>query len=83
MSVLPIIPQTAQRLPQCLIIGVRKGGTRALLDALALHPNIRVVRRELHFFSNNETYLNGLEWYRQQMPYSYVNQVNENQNNIS
>uniref|UniRef100_A0A0N4UK53 Sulfotransfer_1 domain-containing protein n=1 Tax=Dracunculus medinensis TaxID=318479 RepID=A0A0N4UK53_DRAME len=56
-------------LPQCLIIGVRKGGTRALLDALALHPNIRVVRRELHFFSNNETYLNGLEWYRQQMPY--------------
>lgn len=35
----------ARRLPSVLIIGVRKGGTRALLDAMALHPNIRVVRR--------------------------------------
>ncbi|MCP9263765.1 Sulfotransferase [Dirofilaria immitis] len=38
-----------QRLPQCLIIGVRKGGTRALLDALAIQPYIRVARREMHF----------------------------------
>lgn len=64
-----------QRLPQCLIIGARKGGTRALLDALALHPQIRVARREVHFFNNNETYAKGIEWYRLQMPYTYAEQV--------
>ncbi|VDM24861.1 unnamed protein product [Toxocara canis] len=64
-----------QRLPHCLIIGARKGGTRALLDALALHPQIRVARREVHFFNNNETYARGVEWYRAQMPHSYEGQV--------
>lgn len=64
-----------QRLPQCLIIGVRKGGTRALLDALAIQPYIRVARREIHFFNDNETYNKGSEWYRRQMPYTYPEQV--------
>ncbi|VDK42914.1 unnamed protein product [Anisakis simplex] len=63
-----------QRLPQCLIIGVRKGGTRALLDALALHPQIRVARREMHFFNSNETYAKGIDWYRSQMPFTYDGQ---------
>lgn len=64
-----------QRLPQCLIIGVRKGGTRALLDALATQPYIRVARREIHFFNDNETYNKGSEWYRRQMPHTYPEQV--------
>ncbi|VDK85071.1 unnamed protein product [Litomosoides sigmodontis] len=64
-----------QRLPQCLIIGVRKGGTRALLDALAIQPYIRVARREMHFFNDNETYNKGSEWYRRQMPHTYPEQV--------
>uniref|UniRef100_A0A914EGP3 Sulfotransferase domain-containing protein n=1 Tax=Acrobeloides nanus TaxID=290746 RepID=A0A914EGP3_9BILA len=64
-----------RRLPQCLIIGVRKGGTRALLDAIALHPMIKVARREVHFFNHNETYMLGTEWYRQQMPYSAPEQI--------
>ncbi|VDN44839.1 unnamed protein product, partial [Gongylonema pulchrum] len=63
-----------KRLPQCLIIGVRKGGTRALLDALALQPYIRIARQEMHFFNDNETYAKGSEWYRQQMPYTYPEQ---------
>uniref|UniRef100_A0A0N5APP7 Sulfotransfer_1 domain-containing protein n=1 Tax=Syphacia muris TaxID=451379 RepID=A0A0N5APP7_9BILA len=58
----------AQRLPDCIIIGVRKGGTRALLDAVALHPQVRIVRHEVHFFDVNQTYNKGLEWYRSQMP---------------
>lgn len=34
--------ERTRRLPDALIIGVRKGGTRALLDALALHPRVQV-----------------------------------------
>jgi len=30
-----------QRLPQALIIGIRKGGTRALINSLSRHPNVR------------------------------------------
>uniref|UniRef100_A0A915PYM0 Sulfotransferase domain-containing protein n=1 Tax=Setaria digitata TaxID=48799 RepID=A0A915PYM0_9BILA len=64
-----------QRLPQCLIIGVRKGGTRALLDALDVQPYIRIARREVHFFNDNETYARGSDWYRRQMPHTYPEQV--------
>lgn len=54
------------RFPSALIVGVRKGGTRALLDAIALHPKVRIVRRETHFFDSNYTL--GFDWYRDQMP---------------
>ncbi|KAH7714187.1 sulfotransferase domain-containing protein [Aphelenchoides avenae] len=64
-----------RRLPSAIIIGVRKGGTRALLDALSLHPNVRAARREIHFFDQNDTYQLGSEWYRQQMPYSNAGQI--------
>uniref|UniRef100_A0A0K0DSZ5 Sulfotransfer_1 domain-containing protein n=1 Tax=Strongyloides stercoralis TaxID=6248 RepID=A0A0K0DSZ5_STRER len=64
-----------KKLPYALIIGVRKGGTRALLDALSLHPMIKIARHELHFFDNNETYLKGINWYTNQMPLTKVNQI--------
>jgi len=51
-----------RKLPQALIIGVKKGGTRALLEFLRVHPDIRAVGAEPHFFDRN--YENGLEWYR-------------------
>lgn len=31
-----------RRLPQCIIIGARKCGTRALIDMLNLHPQVRI-----------------------------------------
>ncbi|KAK0393344.1 hypothetical protein QR680_000161 [Steinernema hermaphroditum] len=64
-----------QRMPDCLIIGVRKGGTRALLDAMALHPMIRVARKEVHFFDYNDAYRKGTEWYREQMPFAEAQQL--------
>lgn len=64
-----------RRLPQALIIGVRKCGTRALLEMLYLHPRIQKAAGEVHFFDRDENYSKGLEWYRQQMPLSYPNQV--------
>lgn len=51
-----------KKLPQAIIIGVKKGGTRALLEFLRVHPDIRAVGAEPHFFDRN--YHQGLEWYR-------------------
>jgi hypothetical protein len=36
--------------------GVRKGGTRALLEMLSLHPRIKVAPQEVHFFDNETNY---------------------------
>ncbi|GMT16443.1 hypothetical protein PFISCL1PPCAC_7740 [Pristionchus fissidentatus] len=57
-------------LPSALLIGVRKGGTRALLDALALHPAIKAARREVHYFDDETNYAKGEEWYLERMPLS-------------
>ncbi|XP_074660030.1 heparan sulfate glucosamine 3-O-sulfotransferase 5-like, partial [Tubulanus polymorphus] len=66
---------TKRRLPQCLIIGVRKGGTRALLEYLGLHPMIQANKKEMHFFDNDDNYSMGLEWYRKKMPHSFREQI--------
>ncbi|EYC18898.1 hypothetical protein Y032_0026g1437 [Ancylostoma ceylanicum] len=63
----------SRRLPSVLIIGVRKGGTRALLDAMALHPKVRAVRKEAHFFDLN--FSKGIDWYRSLMPLSTPGQI--------
>jgi len=57
-----------KRLPRCIIIGVRKGGTRALLEMLSLHPSIRMASQEVHFFDNETNYARGYSWYLNQMP---------------
>ena len=65
-----------QRLPACLIIGNFKCGSQELIEFMFMHPRIRIYREpwyELHFFEGN--YHKGLEWYRQQMPCSYENQI--------
>lgn len=64
-----------KRLPSALIIGVKKGGTRALIDALEMHPQIVPAKREVHFFDNESLYEKGLQWYREQMPLAAENQV--------
>ncbi|XP_061412529.1 heparan sulfate glucosamine 3-O-sulfotransferase 1-like isoform X2 [Lethenteron reissneri] len=57
-----------RQLPDAIIIGVRKGGTRALLEMLNLHPDVAAADNEVHFFDDDKNYAQGLEWYRQQMP---------------
>lgn len=64
-----------QHLPQCIIVGVRKCGTRALLEFLSLHPDVQVAREEIHFFDKDENYRQGLEWYRRKMPYTRQGQL--------
>ncbi|NXI76170.1 HS3S4 sulfotransferase, partial [Rhipidura dahli] len=62
-----------KRLPQALVIGVKKGGTRALLEAIRAHPDVRAVGTEPHFFDRN--YEKGLEWYRNVMPKTLEGQI--------
>lgn len=61
------------RLPQAIIIGVKKGGTRALLEFLRVHPDIRAPGPEIHFFDRH--YDKGLDWYRNLMPATNEHQM--------
>lgn len=52
----------SKKFPQAIIIGVKKGGTRALLEFLRIHPDVRAVGAEPHFF--DRFYDKGPDWYR-------------------
>ncbi|XP_012551291.1 heparan sulfate glucosamine 3-O-sulfotransferase 3B1 [Bombyx mori] len=62
-----------RRLPDALIIGVKKCGTRALLEFLRLHPDVRAAVSEIHFF--DKYYHKGFEWYRERMPLTLEGQI--------
>ncbi|KAL7836836.1 hypothetical protein AOLI_G00281200 [Acnodon oligacanthus] len=65
----------SRRMPGAIIIGVRKGGTRALLEMLNLHPDVEVAKAEVHYFNLDENFRKGLDWYRAQMPLTLPGQV--------
>ncbi|XP_067879552.1 heparan sulfate glucosamine 3-O-sulfotransferase 1-like [Heterodontus francisci] len=71
----PMGANATRKVPQSIIIGVRKAGTRALLEMLNIHPDIAVANAEVHFFDWEENYRKGLGWYRQQMPVSLPHQI--------
>lgn len=64
-----------KRLPQALIIGARKCGTRALLKFLQINPQIRAAQNEVHFFDRDDRFRLGLEWYKDQMETSSENEL--------
>ncbi|KAK9518346.1 hypothetical protein VZT92_023655 [Zoarces viviparus] len=66
---------TLQQLPQILIIGVRKGGTRALIEMLSLHSAVAAAQNEVHFFDWESHFQKGLPWYLSQMPYAFPDQL--------
>jgi len=51
-----------RRLPDVIVIGAKKSGTRALLEFLKIHPDVRAAGPETHFF--DRFYDRGLDWYR-------------------
>ncbi|PAA83687.1 hypothetical protein BOX15_Mlig009254g1 [Macrostomum lignano] len=69
----PIDATFARRLPQALIIGAKKSGTRALLAFICMHPDVQAPGPEVHFFDRN--YHRGLDWYRKRMPASLPSQL--------
>ncbi len=66
---------SSRKLPEALIIGVKKAGTRALLEYLRLHPDVRAPGPEIHFF--DRYYSRGLDWYR------YVRDVDQISQSVS
>ncbi|XP_075232265.1 heparan sulfate 3-O sulfotransferase-B [Lycorma delicatula] len=62
-----------RRLPDALIIGVKKSGTRALLEFIRLHPDVRAAGSEVHFFDRH--YKHGFNWYRRHMPPTLEGQI--------
>lgn len=62
-----------QKLPEAIIIGSKKCGTRALLKFIGAHPNVSAAGAEVHFF--DRFYHMGQDWYRDQMPLSSENQI--------
>ncbi|XP_004469084.1 heparan sulfate glucosamine 3-O-sulfotransferase 3A1 [Dasypus novemcinctus] len=68
-----MLDEGSKQLPQAIIIGVKKGGTRALLEFLRVHPDVRAVGAEPHFF--DRSYDKGLAWYRDLMPRTLDGQV--------
>lgn len=65
--------QLQKRFPVVIIIGVKKGGTRALLEMLKLHPRICACGPEMHFFDRYD--VKGLPWYRDKMPLCFDNEL--------
>jgi len=55
-----------KRLPDAVIIGTRKGGTRALLEFANMHPRIMRAKPEIHFYDKH--WQKGVSWYVDQMP---------------
>ena len=70
-----------RRLPQCVIIGMKKCGTQELIDFLSMHPNI--VRRgkpvyEINCFLSDERLGKCKRW----MPCSYSDQITMTKSSI-
>ncbi|XP_061120578.1 heparan sulfate glucosamine 3-O-sulfotransferase 2-like [Syngnathus typhle] len=62
-----------KKLPNAIIVGVKKGGTRAVLEFIRIHPDVRAAGTETHFFDRH--YDRGFEWYRASMPRTLEGQL--------
>jgi len=56
-------------LPDFVVIGAMKCGTSFFYDLLTRHPNVeRAAVKEVHYFSKQENFRKGIEWYRRFFP---------------
>jgi hypothetical protein len=53
-------------LPNFLIVGAMKSGTSTLRDMLAELDSVHILPGEAHFFSDDEKYARGIDWYAEQ-----------------
>jgi hypothetical protein len=63
----------SKKLPEAIIIGAKKCGTRALIKFIGAHVNVSAANAETHYF--DRFYHLGLNWYKSQMPYSNQHQI--------
>ena len=50
-------------LPNFLILGTQKAGTRWMRTLLVQHPDVYMPEEEVHYFDNRENYARGRSWY--------------------
>jgi hypothetical protein len=50
-------------LPNFIIVGAMKSGTSTLRDLLTLRQDVFLPPGEVHFFSDEEKYRRGMDWY--------------------
>jgi len=60
-----VTPERIKTPPHVIIFGAKKGGTRALIEFLKLHPKIKAAGPEIHYFDKH--YHQGLDWYVSKM----------------
>jgi hypothetical protein len=53
-----------------IIAGTMKGGTTAAITNFCKHPDISMVKEEIHYFDKKINFQKGLEWYRSHFNYS-------------
>ena len=51
--------------PSAIIMGAKKGGTRALIEFIKLHSKVKAAGPEIHYFDRH--YDKGIEWYISKM----------------
>jgi Sulfotransferase domain len=63
--------------PAFIIIGAQKAGTTALYEYLSKHPSLKASRtKELDFFSCDELYSRGIDYYHSQFPRKSLSESN-------
>lgn len=58
------------RILDFIIAGTMKGGTTAGITNFSKHPDISMVKNEIHYFDKKEVYQKGVNWYKSHFNYS-------------
>ena len=58
------------RIVDFIIAGTMKGGTTAAITNFCKHPDIGMVKEEIHYFDRKEKYQKGTKWYMSHFDYS-------------
>lgn len=58
------------RILDFMIAGTMKGGTTAAITNFSKHPDISMVKEEIHYFDKKENYQKGVNWYKSHFNYS-------------
>jgi hypothetical protein len=58
------------RIIDFIIAGTMKGGTTAAITNFNKHPQISIVKKEIHYFDKKQDYQRGEDWYKSHFDYS-------------
>ena len=74
-----------KRFPACIVIGIRKCGTKELIQFLHLHPHVELYHQksfEMSYFIDDTLFGKGETWFRNELPCSFSNQITLMKNSV-